>query len=128
MQMLVPTSVLNPATRPAIRFAIRFLLSCIPGPGTRHPSQSLPTNMGKFQKMETTKNTSLPKYIWHQWYDRLSNHIPRSTKMSESNTKQNVMWCFEPKIDRNTAIGYRPKKTTFDFDGRYVKNKSEKHK
>lgn len=38
------------------------------------------------------------------------------------------MWCFEPKIDRNTAMGYRPKKIADDFHGRYVKYKSEKNK
>ena len=74
------------------------------------------------------KSRLLPENTWYQWYEWITNHVPGSTKKSESDTKQKVIRLFESKVDDNTLSNYKTKKIRDAFDGRYVECKSQKDK
>ena len=50
----------------------------------------------------------------------LVKHIPKFMKMSESDYKQKDMNLFEPKIDNDTSVDYKPKKIDVGFKGKFL--------
>lgn len=50
----------------------------------------------------------------------LVKHIPKSMKMSESDYKQKDMNLFEPKIDNDMSVDYKPKKIDVGFKGKFL--------
>ena len=86
--------------RPVPRLSIIFCL--LPSQHHDLEPEPPPIYVNEFEKIEIPKNRPIPETIQHECHDSLINHIPKSMKRSESNTKQDILRLSESKLDNST--------------------------